>query len=150
MKKAKSRLKPKQNEPVPSGKRPRRTKKRFSLPVWKRYLNYLPTLVISLPFYGGIYFLLINFYPNQLRNWLLPNTYLPLQLLLFIGNFFFFSFIFLKASYGLLLSLWFGWSLFLKLQPIENYLMVSGFSLLVVAVLEIISRFLTKKRAERS
>jgi hypothetical protein len=134
MKKAKSRL-----------KHPKRSEKRFSRPLWKRYLNYLPTLVISLPFYVGVYYLVTHFYPSQLRHWLIPNTYLPLQLLLFGGNFFFFSFIFLKARRGFLFSLWFAWSLFLKLQPLENYLVVSAVSLLVVVTIEAISTFWQNK-----
>lgn len=109
MKKAKSRLKNK--------------KQVIKLP-WASYLEHLPTLVIGLLFYVGLYFLVTKFYPAQIQNFIVPNTYLPLQIFLFGGNFFLLSYIFLSARRGLLLSLAVAWMLFLKLQLVENWLMV--------------------------
>lgn len=147
MKKAKSRLKSSKKAVSPSGKTVSRTKNGFFQSCWSRYLKHLPTFVISLPFYGGVYFLVTKFYPHQLRHILLANTYLPLQLTFFAGNFFFFSFIFLNSRRGFLFSLWLSWFLFLKLQPITNYLTVSAVSLLILMVLELVFSLISQKNS---
>ena len=110
----------------------------------KKYLKHLPLLFLSLPFYAGAYYIFNYVHPSQIRHFLIPNTYLPLQLVFFLGNFFLFSYLFLKARRGLELGLLLGFILFLKLQTITNYLSVAAGLLMVVLVTETLISWLKK------
>lgn len=87
-----------------------------------KYIKHLPALFASLPFYYAVLHILSKIRPEQIQDFLVPNTYLPLQLPLFIANFFCFSFIFLKSRRGFLLSLFIALNLFLKLQGVLTLL----------------------------
>lgn len=84
----------------------------------QEYFKHIPTLLLSLPFYWLTYFLFKNIYPTQIKDFLLINTYLPLQIPFFLGNFFLLSFLTLKSRRGAFLSLLFSFMLFLKLQSV--------------------------------
>lgn len=88
-------------------------------PTIQRYLRHLPILFFSLIFYGTLIFLTKNYYPDAIRHFILPNTYLPFQLLLFLANWSLFSFIFLHTRRGFLISLILQMLIFLKLQQIS-------------------------------
>ena len=80
------------------------------------YYTYLQILVIAIFFYA-LTFLIFRFvYPSSLANFFLPDLYLPLQLTLFAGNFFFFTFLTQNRRWGLWFSLIICLWLFFKLQ----------------------------------
>ncbi len=138
MQKAKSRIKTSQQPKA------RSHKTRSSSKLSKKYLRHLPLLFLSLPFYAGAYYIFIYIHPTQIQHFLIPNTYLPLQLVFFLGNFFLFSYLLLKTRRGLEISLWLNLVLFLKLQVITNYsILVWGF--LILAVMMEVSISLLKK-----
>lgn len=66
--------------------------------------------------YLALYWLLSHFYPNQVQHWLWPNSFLPVLTLLFVGNFFLLTFIFLDKKIGLLLAIIINWLAYLRLQ----------------------------------
>lgn len=131
MQKAKSRLQKKVSSRASS-----RTKK---LP-FGRYRHYLPLLVISLPFYAGVYYLFTHVYPKQIKNFLIPNTYLPLQLLLWGGNFFLLSYLLLDTRLGFFISLLISVYIFLKLQQITNFIPVFLLFGLILLIFEVLFR----------
>lgn len=121
MRKAKSRLKT--NKPNSKKKSIQvRSKTQTGSDLFPRYIRHLPTLLISLPFYAGVYLILTRINPHTIEDFLIPNTYLPLQLVLFLANFFLFSFLLLKSRRGFEVSLLINWGVFLKLQAITNFL----------------------------
>ncbi len=130
MKKAKSRLK---STGLPS----------------RKHLKHLPLFVLSLFFYLGAYLVLTKVYPSSIQHFLIPNTYLPLQLALFGGNFFFFSFLLLNTRRGFLFSLVISWGVFVKLQGITNYLPLVGGLLLVVILIEALFTITKRKLLSR-
>ncbi|MBU0576409.1 hypothetical protein KJ707_02850 [Patescibacteria group bacterium] len=139
MQKAKSRLKTSQQPQLKS------IRPRGSLGLPKKYFKHLPLLFLSLPFYFGAYYILTAIHPTQIQHFLIPNTYLPLQLVFFCANFFFFSFLMLKTRRGLELSLLLGFALFLKLQGITNYSAIVTGLLAIFLVVEILFSLLKKK-----
>lgn len=138
MQKAKSRIK------TSSQPKARSHKTSSSSVLSKKYLRHLPLLFLSLPFYIGAYYIFISIHPSQIQHFLIPNTYLPLQLVFFSGNFFLFSYLFLKTRRGLELSLLLSLTLFLKLQMISNYLFVAVGLLAIIFVVEILISLLKK------
>lgn len=133
MQKAKSRIK---TGKPPKSKKIKSRSPRPSLELSKKYLKHLPLLIISGPFYGGAYYIFNYIYPPQIQHFLIPNTYLPLQLAFFGGNFFLLSYLFLKTRRGLELSLLLSFALFLKLQMITNYLAVTAGLLVILLIIE--------------
>lgn len=87
----------------------------------KRYWLHLSALLMCLPFYGAVYYHLHFIHPEKIRHFLIPNSYLPLQAYLFIGNFFFFSFILLHSRRGLVMSCLLMTLLFFKLQTVLSW-----------------------------
>jgi hypothetical protein len=80
------------------------------------HLKFLPLLFIAGLFYAGVYWLVTQISPSQVRSILLPNSFLPFHALLLPANFFFFTFVTLSKRWGLLAALVIQWLLFLKLQ----------------------------------
>ncbi len=124
MQKAKSRIKKIASRPknklgktiAPSRKKQKRN---YKIPAFlKKYLSHLPTLLLSLPFYIIVWRILIKTYPKQIQNFILSDSYLPLLIPFFLGNLFFFSFLFLKTRRGLLTSILINILLVLHLQKI--------------------------------
>jgi hypothetical protein len=115
-------------------------------PIIKNYWSHLPTLLVGFIFYALLYLILIKIYPQNIQHWLIPNMYLPLQVVFFIGNFFFFSFLFLNSRRGMMtafiLSLW----LFFKLLKVTNYQFFFWISLSASLILESLIILLKRKR----
>lgn len=82
-------------------------------------LKYGLALLLALLAYYSLYWLISNFYPEQLQDVLLENAYLPVFTLLFLANYLFFSFLFLKQEPALLLSFLLNFYLFLRLQKVN-------------------------------
>lgn len=80
------------------------------------YYQYLQVFTISLFFYALAVVIFRYAHPEQIANWLLPDLYLPLQLFLGLGNFFFFTFLTQNRRLGLWLSLIIFLWLFFRLQ----------------------------------
>ncbi|MGD9129557.1 MAG: hypothetical protein PVJ09_03665 [Candidatus Woesebacteria bacterium] len=152
MSKARSRLRLKQKKRTTTraGSRLKKiNKKRISIDasIFKRYIQHLPTLFVSLPFFYASGYILTKIYPSEIKNLLLSNAYLPLQITVFLANFFFFSFLTLKTRRGLLVSLCISTFLFLKLEKvIIDYILVSSI-LLFFVIIELILTYLEKNNA---
>jgi hypothetical protein len=116
----------------------------------KDYLKLIPTLTIAMISYFLLWLLINYVYPEKIQNWLFPNSYLPFQLLLGLGNFFLFSFIGKRKLWGFLSSVLLGWLVLLKLQKItiDFWAVLSAVSLALVASFWwlIIQHFNRKKR----
>jgi len=138
MQKAKSRIKTSKQPKIKSHK------PRLTLKLSKKYLKHLPLLFLSLPFYTYTYYIFIYVNPEQIQHFLIPNTYLPLQLVFFFGNFFLFSYLLLKTRRGFEMSLLLSFALFLKLQLITNYLSIVTGLLVIVLIMEIVISLLKK------
>ncbi len=80
------------------------------------YRTHLPLLFLSFISYTVVVYILMTIQPASIAHFPLPYTYLPLQLPFFLGNFFLFSYLFLKTRRGLLVASGFSLLLFLKLQ----------------------------------
>lgn len=142
MQKAKSRIKSKS----PTQAKSKLVKSElFMATVLKKYLKHLPLLIISLPFYGLVYYLLTRVHPDKIRHFLIPNTYLPFQLPLFMANFFLFSYLLLNTRRGLELSLLIMLTLFLKLEAITNYLQLSLGLALFILIIDLVISSLKKR-----
>lgn len=122
MKRAKSRLK------QPAFEKPAGKHSNPSQPIFKAkdsrqkptglgaYLRYLPVLILSLPFYALVFWIVSTQYPDQIADTLFSNSYLYFQIPLFIANTLLFSFLLLDTTRGVLLSSLISILLFLRLQ----------------------------------
>ena len=97
-----------------------------------RYAKQLQTLFLSLPFYLGVYWHLRYISPEHIRHILIPNSYLPFQVYLF-----------LNVRRGFLVSLGFALSLFFQLQTLLTW-QVLVIICLPLLILEIISSLLDR------
>ncbi|MBP9820227.1 hypothetical protein KBC79_05855 [Candidatus Woesebacteria bacterium] len=82
--------------------------------LWRIYL-----LAFAAIGYAGVWYMLHSIYPSQIADVLFPQSFLPLQLALLVGNFFAFSWLFLNSARGLRASIFVGIFLSLKLQHVE-------------------------------
>ncbi len=80
------------------------------------YRAHLPLLFLSFISYTVVVYMLMTIQPASIAHFPLPYTYLPLQLPFFLGNFFLFSYLFLKTRRGFLIASGLSTILFLKLQ----------------------------------
>lgn len=83
---------------------------------WKKYVPYLPTLLLSLPFYFGVFYMVTKVYPAEVKDTLVPNSYLLFHLVFWIANYFLFSFVWLNSRRGFLSALLVGVLLFARMQ----------------------------------
>lgn len=104
-------------------------------PQIRRYIRAIPCLLIALCFYSALYYLMHAVYPNQVQDWLFPNSYLPFMTLLLFGNFFLFTFVTLSARYGLLLALTSNWLIYIRLLTISFDLYAWGSGLVLMMIL---------------
>lgn len=81
-------------------------------------LKHLPTLVLGIIFGLSLLALIIFVAPDSVKNWLIPNSYLPFFVCLFGTNFFIFSFVFLDSAIGMWWTLLVCSFAFLKLQQV--------------------------------
>lgn len=82
----------------------------------KRYFKHIPLLILSLPFYLLINYILHNVYPQDIANILIYNSYLCLLVPFFIANGFLISYFLLNSKRGFDISLFLTLILFLRLQ----------------------------------
>jgi hypothetical protein len=80
------------------------------------YWQHLPTFVAGLIFAAVTYWFISHINPNQVKHFILPNTYLPLLLLVFLTSFFLSGFIWLNSRRGLMTAVIITILLFLQLQ----------------------------------
>lgn len=84
----------------------------------QKRLAHLNTFVIGILF-GALLLSLIFFVPpSSVKNWLIPNSYLPFFLLLIGTGFFLFSFIFLNSFLGIWWTAMLIGLIFLKIQQV--------------------------------
>lgn len=128
----------------------KRATKRHHTSLLKRFWQQLPTLMMAAPFLGASYYILTSIHPYQIKNFLAPNSYLPLLASTFLGSFFLLSFLFLSTRRGFLLSLMLNLVLFFKLQQvIFNWQLVVSlviFFVIIESTLIVISKLLTPKK----
>lgn len=105
----------------------------------KHYFKHLPTLFLSLFFGTLTFYFLKNISPESVRHFIIPNTYLPFLLLIFLTTLFLFSFVFLNTKIGLLLSAMLTTFLFMRVQ-----LVVLDLWLLLPLVVIILFAFIAK------
>lgn len=117
-----------------------------SLP--KRYLKHLPLLILSIPFFILIYYILHNVYPQDLGNTPINNSYLGLLIPFFVANSLLFSYLFLNTRRGSSASLFITVLLFLKLQNfIFEYWWFISIVIVFVIYEKIADKITDKKRA---
>lgn len=83
-----------------------------------RYLKHLPTLLIGLIFSAVVYLIITRVEPSSIRHVILPNSYLPLLLAVFLACFFIFSFVLLNTRRGFFSALIVMIVLFLRVQQV--------------------------------
>lgn len=98
---------------------------------FKKHLQYGFSLLIAILLYLALYFLMSKVYPSQIQNFIFKNSYLPFFLLLFVADFFFFTFLFLNKNIGLLIAFAINLILYFKTSQIA----FSFSSLLVILLL---------------
>lgn len=103
---------------APSRRRPKEIKKSVNLKFLKKYWHYIFCLFIAIFCYFLLYLLLSKVYPSQIQNFIFKNSYLPLFLLLFIGDFFLFTFLFLNKKIGFVLAFMVNFILYFKISHI--------------------------------
>lgn len=109
------------------------------------HVKQLPTFVVSLLFFALLYALMVNVRPSTIKDLLLPDLYLPFQLLLFMGTFFLFSFVWLHSRRGYLTALFFQVLLFLGLQRVTiTWQFTLGLAVFFV-IIETIATLLQKR-----
>jgi len=116
-------------------------KKQWLLRVFKLiklYLTHWPTLIIGLCFTFITYNIFKHVYPLSIKHFVLPNSYLPLLLSLFLSCFFCLSFIFLNTRRGFLISLVILILIFFKLQAVIFTPLIILSAILPLLALEII------------
>ena len=97
--------------------------------------KYWPLLLLSALTYFGIFLLLRYVYPSSIQNCLFANSYLPLQIMFFLGNFFSLTFISLNKKIGLSAASFFSVILFLHLQQVHLDHLAFGLALIVSSTL---------------
>jgi hypothetical protein len=100
----------------------------------RKHLTFLPTLLLSFPFYFGVYYLVTNVHPAEIRNQVFPNSYLTFHAALFLANFLLFSFFFLNSRRGVLAALFIEILVFIKIQHfvVPWYVILSLLSIFVI------------------
>lgn len=104
---------------------------------FKKYFQHVQTLLLSLPGIVLTFFILTSVYPDDIKNFLIPQSYLPLLISFFAGSFFLLSFIFLNTRRGLWLSVYLTLLLFFKLQMVTYDFFSIGIPLMFFGILEL-------------
>lgn len=113
-------------------------------PLFERYSPYLPTLFVGVALYIVVGYILLNVHPTSWQNILFPNSYLPFHLVLFLANFFVFSFLLLSSRRGYLAACVLGILVFLKLQQVQLPLELLGALVIGFVIIELICLVLAK------
>jgi len=105
------------------------------------YAQKLPTLVFSLFWYGLLFFIISNVRPQSIQNFLIPNFYLPFQIVMFLANWFLGSYVLLNTRRGLIAALFFQSLVFLKFQQVILSWQISLGLLLFFVIIERLGSF---------
>lgn len=84
----------------------------------KQYFSHLPTLAMAGIFAYLTSLLMHQVHPSQVKHFILPNSYLPLLILVFITTFFLVSWMLLNTRRGFLAALALSLILFLRVQQV--------------------------------
>lgn len=98
-----------------STKKPRASKVGFNL---GERTKHLPTLIIGLFFTVILLGIIFFVSPTQVKNFILPNSYLPFFITLFLSSFFLLSWLLLDSLIGMWWSIWLTILVFLRVQQI--------------------------------
>lgn len=79
----------------------------------------LTGLIIGLSLLWFLNTLMQNYYPTQLRDWLIPGGYLPFLTLLALAQLYLYSYLFLSTTRATIVSLGICWLIWLKLHQFE-------------------------------
>jgi hypothetical protein len=79
----------------------------------------LSALIISVLLTWFLSTLLHNYYPNQLRDWLIPGSYLPFLILLGLVQLYLYSYLFMSTPRASVISLGVCWLVWLKLHQFQ-------------------------------
>ena len=110
-----------------------------------RRKKFIGLMIVSCIAYSAIFILMWLVPPARIQNVLLPNSYAPLLGLSLLAHFCFFSFVFLHARRGLLMSFSLTTMLFFRLQGMFNPLTIF-FSIAPFVLLELILTISAKQR----
>lgn len=102
-------------------------------PFFKKYVSYIYCLLISLAGYFLLYLLINKIYPAQIQNFLFKNSYLPFFLILFLANFFLFTFVFLNKKIGLVSAFLINLLLYFKINDI-NFDLMSFLAIILISI----------------
>lgn len=83
-----------------------------------KHLQYSLALLLAILLYFILYQGMQYFYPEQIQNLGLPNSYFPFFALFFLANFLFFCFLFVKKRFAFFLACLLNVILFFKVQAI--------------------------------
>lgn len=151
--KARSRLQNRQE----SSQQPKSTRVPISRHVEKkfpnltnRYITYWPLLVITLLHIFVVQKIVVSINPESWKHFILPNTYLPMLLLLTSTTFFASSYLFLNTGRGLRIALIVFLFYFFTFQNVLITVPVILTLVSLFIVLELLSLLLQKKRSRKS
>ncbi len=109
----------------------------------KKYLHYIFCLLIALFVYFLLYLLLSKVYPSQIQNFLFKNSYLPFLLLVFIANFFLFTFLSLNKRFGLIIAFLINLIIYFRISDI-NFDLLSCLTILLIILVLVVFVFWEK------
>jgi len=110
-------------------------------PFFKKYLNHIHCLLISIVGYFLLYLLISKIYPAQIQNFLFKNSYLPFFLILFLANFFLFTFMFLNKKIGLINAFLVNLLLYFKINDLSFDIMSYLTIILIITILVLLIFF---------
>jgi hypothetical protein len=105
-------------------------------------------LVFSLIGYSMIAYILFSVQPSAIEHVLLPNSYVPLLILSFVSDLFFFSFLLGNSRRGFLIAVVFTIYLFLRLQQVLTVPVATGIAVPFL-LYELGMTFLEKRSQKR-
>lgn len=111
-----------------------------STPVGSKYLKHLPILLFSFPFYFGLVYVLTQISPELIKNMLLPNSYLPLLVLIYFATLFSFTFFLLSFRRGIVVSSVLTIMVFAKLQQLQFEIWWISLLLLITVICFFLTR----------
>lgn len=100
----------------------------------------LSALVIGAALTWFLSSLLQNYYPVELRDWLIPGSYVVPLLLLWLLQVYVYSFVFLSSGRAIVLSLGVCWLVWLKLHGFELDLSTISITVLCVGFALLVTR----------
>lgn len=86
---------------------------------WVKRQPKLISLLIGLGLYAYVGYVLTHVFPDQVRDWLIPGSFLPVLGLTALGHLYFWSFVTLSTRRAVLISLLLSWLLWLPLHQFE-------------------------------